>query len=320
MSIKVYIDGGEGTTGLMLKQRLLFHPEVKLLISDLKKRKNLDYRLDNYSKADLVFLCLPDEVSIETMDIIEKSSKSDLIIIDASSAHRIHSKWIYGFPELNSSQRGLISKSKRISNPGCYSTAAISIIRPLIESEVLFRDSPLVIHAVSGFTGGGKKLIKYFKNIKREQFFHYSMFLKHKHVNEIVHYSLLNKIPIFCPSVGNFPQGMTVSLPVHYEWCRENISGEIIRDKLYQWYEKEKFVSINSLNNLGVLTKEGYLSPEDFVGTNQLEISIFSNEKLGQAWIFARLDNLGKGASGAAVQNMNIVFGYGEDLGLKNVK
>ena len=318
MPIKVYIDGGEGTTGLMLKQRLLSHPEVELLISDSTKRKILDYKLETFEQADLVFLCLPDEVSKETIENTEKSISSNLIVIDASSAHRTNSKWTYGFPELNSNQRKLILKSKRISNPGCYSTAAISIIRPLVELELLSKDAPLVIHAVSGFTGGGKKLINYFKNSKREQFFHYSTLLNHKHVNEIVCYSLLKKIPIFCPSVGNFAQGMTVSIPIHYEWCRENISGKKIQKKLYQWYEKEKFISINSLNDLGVLTKEGYLSPESFVGTNQIEISIFSNEKLGQAWLFARLDNLGKGASGAAVQNMNIAFGLDEYLGLQN--
>ena len=316
MSIKVFIDGAEGTTGLQLKQRLLSHSKVKLLTIPDNMRKNKNYKLEMFSQAEVVFLCLPDNISIETVKLIDKNKNLDVILIDASSSHRVNPSWIYGFPELDKEQRQKIINSKRISNPGCYATGAVSLIRPLVDNDILNDNTPLVIHAISGFTGGGKNLISYFSKPERETFVHYGLPLQHKHLKEINKYGLIKKTPIFCPSVGAFPQGMTVSVPIHFEWCREGITGAKIRDSLYKWYNGNKFISVKPLNNFEEMTKQGFLTPEVLIGTNNLEISIYSNDKLGQAWILARLDNLGKGASAAAVQNMNLVLGFKEDTGL----
>ena len=319
MSIKVFVDGAEGTTGLHLRQRLLSHPEVNLMFLSEENRKNAKLRVEIFREVDLIFLCLPESASKETMKLINLNSNISAVVIDSSSFHRVDPSWVYGFPELKKGQKKLIINSKRIANPGCYASAAISIIRPLVEGGVLQSTSPLVIHAVSGYTGGGKEMIKHFTQPDSEPFIHYGLSMNHKHLKEIVSYGLLKKIPIFCPSVGTFPQGMTVSIPVHFEWCRKDISGEKIRSTLYNWYKDSNFISVKPLNKNSRLTKKGFLRPDILVGSNKIEISIFSNEDSQQAWILAQLDNLGKGASGSAVQNMNLRFGFEENLGTSNL-
>ena len=317
MTYKVFIDGAEGTTGLKLKQRLLSHPEISLIELDEKNRKNIKERLKIFENVDLVFLCLPDQVSFDTVKLIEKKKLNKLKIIDASSAHRTSFGWTYGFPELLNNQTIEIKNSNRISNPGCYPTGALSILRPLIENGILKKSSPLIIHAVSGFSGGGKNLINHFTNNNNsEKFVHYGFRLNHKHLKEIKKYSKLDIMPIFCPSVGSFYNGMSVSIPLHYDWLDRNISGEKIRDVFYEWYQKKMFISVNKLNDETILSQNGFLNPEKLKGTNNLEISVFSNEKLGQTWITSNFDNLGKGASGAAIQNMNIMFNFPENLSL----
>ncbi len=315
MSLKIFIDGAEGTTGLQLRQRLLLHPEVKLISINNDKRKDLNHRLEKFSEADLIFLCLPDEESKKSVYEITKQFGSKKVIIDTSSVHRIDKDWKYGFPELNINQKSLIRDTTRITNPGCYATGALALIRPLIDNNIIDKSATLNINAVSGYTGGGKKLIEYFSTQDKETFVYYSTFLDHKHLKEITRYGLLKKNPIFCPSVGAFPQGMAVSLPLHFDWMKEGINGRKIHAIFKDRYRSEEFVSINPLNSKESLTKEGFLSPEILIGTNYLNISIFSNDLSGQIWLIARLDNLGKGASGAAVQNMNLKYGFNEKLG-----
>ena len=316
MTLKIYIDGAEGTTGLQLKQRLLSHSEVKILDVDNSKRKNLNYKLEKFSNSDLIFLCLPDKEAKETVLEIKNKISSKKVIIDASSAHRVSKDWEYGFPELKNNKRELIKGSNRISNPGCYPTGALSLIRPLVENNIIDKSCLLTINAISGYTGGGKKLVNFFSTNKDEKFFYYSTFLDHKHNKEIKEYSLLDKSPIFCPSVGAFPQGMAVSLPMHFDWFKNKVKGKDIFNIFNDHYNSDSLISVNSLNSESQLNAQGFLSPEALIGTNNIDISIFSNDKLGQLWLIARLDNLGKGASGAAVQNMNIRFGFDENLGV----
>ena len=313
MAIKTYIDGAEGTTGLQLKQRLLSHPEIQIISVDVNKRKDLNYKLDQFSNSDLIFLCLPDNEASLITDKIHENFGNEKVIIDASSAHRVSDGWVYGFPELNSSQRKFLKNSNRITNPGCYPTGALSIIRPLVENNFIDNTSKLIINAVSGYTGGGKKLIDFFSNNKKDKFFHYSTFLNHKHTKEIKHYGLLEHSPIFCPSVAAFPQGMAVSIPLHLEWLKDNLDGKKIYKIFKEYYDLDPLITIYPLNSRDTLSDEGFFSPEFLVGSNRISISIFSNEKLGQIWLIACLDNLGKGASGAAVQNLNVRFGFKED-------
>ena len=246
-------------------------------------------------------------------DKIHENFGNEKVIIDASSAHRVSDGWVYGFPELNSSQRQFLKNSNRITNPGCYPTGALSIIRPLVENNFIDNTSKLIINAVSGYTGGGKKLIDFFSNNKKDKFFHYSTFLNHKHTKEIKHYGLLENSPIFCPSVAAFPQGMAVSIPLHLDWLNDNLDGKKIYKIFKEYYDLDPLITIYPLNSRDTLSDEGFFSPEVLVGSNRISISIFSNEKLGQIWLIACLDNLGKGASGAAVQNLNVRFGFKED-------
>ena len=313
MAIKTYIDGADGTTGLQLKQRLLSHPEIQIISTDVNKRKDLNYKLDQFSNSDLIFLCLPDNEASLITDKINENFGNEKVIIDASSAHRVSDGWVYGFPELNSSQRQFLKNSNRITNPGCYPTGALSIIRPLVENNFIDNTSKLIINAVSGYSGGGKKLIDFFSNNKKDKFFHYSTFLNHKHTKEIKHYGLLEHSPIFCPSVAAFPQGMAVSIPLYLDWLNDNLDGKKIYKIFKEYYDLDPLITIYPLNSRDTLSDEGFFSPEFLVGSNRISISIFSNEKLGQIWLIACLDNLGKGASGAAVQNLNVRFGFKED-------
>ena len=316
MTLKIYIDGAEGTTGLQLKQRLSLHSETQILDVDNNKRKNLKYKLEKFSNADLIFLCLPDQDAKLMVAEIEKNFGSQKVIIDASTAHRVSDGWIYGFPELHQTQRKHIKQSNRISNPGCYPTGALALIRPLVDNKIIDTSSLLVINAVSGFSGGGKKLIEFFSKNEKDKFYHYSTFLDHKHNEEIKHYSLLDNSPVFCPSVGSFPQGMAVSVPLHYDWFSSKVKGKDIFELFKDNYSSDALININALNSKNQLTDNGFLSPEVLIGTNFIDISIFSNDKTGQIWLISRLDNLGKGASGAALQNMNLRFGFDENLGV----
>ena len=314
MKKDIFIDGETGTTGLQVHQKLSKHPNVNIMPVNQSKRKEISYKKEMLAKSDVTFLCLPDESSIETVQIADELGDESPIIIDASTAHRTNPNWSYGLPELGESYRKNLEKSQRIASPGCYSTGANVILKPLISHGILSQDLPIIINAVSGYSGGGKSMINYFKETDHEPFFNYGLKLNHKHLSEIIYHNKLKKIPIFSPSVGDFIQGMIVSIPLHFSWFNDKVNTEIIQCLMEEFYSGSNFIKVLKKNE-GISDK-GYFRPDNLVGTNCLEISVFGNDNNNQLIISSRLDNLGKGASGAAIQSMNIALGFDETLGL----
>ena len=314
MKKDIFIDGETGTTGLQVHQKLSKHPNVNIMPVNQSKRKEISYKKEMLAKSDVTFLCLPDESSIETVQIADELGDESPIIIDASTAHRTNPNWSYGLPELGESYRKNLEKSQRIASPGCYSTGANVILKPLISHGILSQDLPIIINAVSGYSGGGKSMINYFKETDHEPFFNYGLKLNHKHLSEIIYHNKLKKIPIFSPSVGDFIQGMIVSIPLHFSWFNDKVNTEIIQCLMEEFYSGSNFIKVLKKNE-GISDK-GYFRPDNLVGTNCLDISIFGNNDNDQLIISSRLDNLGKGASGAAIQSMNIALGFDETLGL----
>ncbi|OYX97107.1 MAG: N-acetyl-gamma-glutamyl-phosphate reductase, partial [Caulobacter sp. 35-67-4] len=265
--------------------------------------------------ADAVILCLPDEASKEAVGLI---TNPDVKVIDASTAYRIDPGWAFGFPELDAEQRGKIAASRRISNPGCYSTGAIALTRPLVSAGILPAELPLSFNAVSGYTGGGKAMIAEFEdeaapNYTRAPYRIYAMGLSHKHVPEIQKHGGLLTRPIFTPAVGRYAQGMLVELPLHLAMLEDGRCLHDIHAAYAAHYKGEQFVEVASLDEAKGLTT---LDPEGLNGTNRLKVFVFGSDTSGQARLVALLDNLGKGASGAAVQNLNLVLGLEEAAGL----
>ncbi len=314
MKKEIFIDGETGTIGLQVHEKLSKHPNVNILSVNQSKRKDISYKKEMLAKSDVTFLCLPDEISVETVQIADELGDESPIIIDASTAHRTNPHWSYGLPELGENYRLNLEKSKRIASPGCYSTGANVILKPLISHGVLSQDLPIIINAVSGYSGGGKSMINYFQERNHEPFFNYGLKLNHKHLPEIIYHNKLKKIPIFSPSVGDFIQGMIVSIPLHFSWFTKKVNTEIIQCLMEEFYSASNFIKVLKKNE-GISDK-GYFRPDNLVGTNCLDISIFGNDDNDQLIISSRLDNLGKGASGAAIQSMNIALGFDETLGL----
>ena len=314
MKKDVFIDGETGTTGLQVHEKLSKHPKVNIMSVDQSKRKDISYKKEMLAKSDVTFLCLPDEISIETVKIADELRDKSPIIIDASTAHRTNPNWSYGLPELGENYRKRLENSKRIASPGCYSTGANVILKPLITSGILSKNIPIIINAVSGYSGGGKSMIKYFKESGHEPFFNYGLKLNHKHLPEIMYHNKLELTPIFSPSVGDFIQGMIVSLPLHFSWFNQKVDTEKIQCLLEEFYSEANFIKV--LKKDEGISDKGYFRPDNLIGTNHLDISVFGNDYNDQLIISSRLDNLGKGASGAAIQSMNIALGYNETLGL----
>jgi N-acetyl-gamma-glutamyl-phosphate reductase len=314
MKKEIFIDGETGTTGLQVHEKLSKHPNVNILSVNQSKRKDISYKKEMLAKSDVTFLCLPDESSIETVQIADELGDESPIIIDSSTAHRANPNWSYGLPELGENYRKNLEKSQRIASPGCYSTGANVILKPLISNGILSQDLPIIINAVSGYSGGGKSMINYFKETDHEPFFNYGLKLNHKHLSEIIYHNKLKKIPIFSPSVGDFIQGMIVSIPLHFSWFNDKVNTEIIQRLMEEFYSGSNFIKVLKKNE-GISDK-GYFRPDNLVGTNCLDISVFGNNDNEQLIISSRLDNLGKGASGAAIQSMNIALGFDETLGL----
>ena len=321
---KVFIDGQAGTTGLIIRQMLKKHKEIKIIEIEEQYRKDVDKKKELFKESDLVVLCLPDDAAKEAVKEIPQNIK----VIDASSAHRIANGWVYGFAEFKNSdnrrQRDIIKNSNRITNPGCHSTGAISIIRPLITENIAGSYYPFSITSLTGYSGGGRKMIEsYEKRDKNDESWAvrpYSLNLKHKHIPEIVEICGLKFPPVFYPVLGTMERGMLVSVGLENRLLsKKGITAKNIHDALEKYYDGEKFVKVLPFNDNSILANgaaaNAYLTATNCNNTNKLEIIVFGNED--QTILIARLDNLGKGASGAAVQNLNITLGFDEAAGLE---
>ena len=310
---KVFIDGEEGTTGLQIYERLEKHPNIEVIKIDPNKRKNLLEKKEMMKKADLVFLCLPDAASREAVSIGEELEEDCPIFIDASTAHRTSAMWSYGLPELSDEYRNNINKSNLIAVPGCYATGSNLIIFPLTKTGLISCSRQFIIQAVSGFSGGGKNLIEY-QNNNNSPFFYYGLNLNHKHLPEIKFHCGLENNPIFLPSVANFYQGMIVNLFLTIKDFEKETSFFEIESFFSDYYQNQQFIKVKS--NDDIQLSDGFYKPNLIVNSNDVEINIFKNTNSGQLIISANFDNLGKGASAAAIQCMNLRFGFDEILGL----
>jgi len=306
----VFVDGASGTTGLGIQERLRLQNDVVVKNIAEEKRKDAGAKRALMEEVDLVILCLPDDAAKETVALIDSMGASAPKVLDASTAFRVASDWAYGFPELTPDQADKIRTARKVSNPGCYPTGGIALLRPLVDAGLLPADYPVTINAVSGSSGGGKSMIASFEDGSAPSFELYGLGFEHKHLPETQLYSKLTRRPIFVPSVGNYRQGMLVSVPLHLDTLPGKPGGSELHAALTKRYAGSNYVSVMPLENAA--TKGGKLEPEALNETNKLELYVFASEKHRQAVLVARLDNLGKGASGAAVQNMRLMLGLAE--------
>ena len=306
----VFVDGGSGTTGLGINERLRLQKDVVVKSIAEEKRKDPGAKRALMEEVDLVILCLPDAAARDTVALIDSMGASAPRILDASTAFRTASDWTYGFPELAPDQADKIRSARKVSNPGCYPTGAIALLRPLVDAGLLPADYPVTVNAVSGYSGGGKSMIASFEDGSAPSFELYGLGFEHKHIPEMQFYSRLTRRPIFVPSVGNYRQGMLVSVPLQLDTLPAKPSGSDLQAALAKRYAGSKYVSVMPLENEAA--KTGRLEPEALNETNMLQLYVFASDKHHQAVLVARLDNLGKGASGAAVQNMRLMLGLAD--------
>jgi len=299
----VFIDGEAGTTGLGIRDRLRALPDIEVKSIAAERRRDPAARRDMMAQVDAVVLCLPDDAARESAALAEGLGKAAPKVLDASTAHRVDPEWVYGFAEMVDGQAARIASARKVANPGCYPTAAIALIRPLVDAGIIAADYPITINAVSGYSGGGRSMINAHVQANGPAFELYGLGLEHKHVPEIHLYSGLQRRPIFVPSVGHYRQGMMVSVPLHLDTLNGAPSGADLRAVLEARYRGAEFVRVVSP------PADGKLEAEGLNNSNLLELCVHANEKRGQAVLVARLDNLGKGASGAAVQNLTLMLG-----------
>lgn len=315
MTAKVFIDGEVGTTGLQISARLECRDDLQLLRLTDDVRKDPKARAALLNEADVAILCLPDDAARDAVAMIENP---DTRVIDASTAHRTADGWVYGFPEYDPGHRAVIADAKRVANTGCYAVASVALLHPLVAGSLMPADQPVTINAVSGYSGGGRQLIEAFENTGAQNHIEaavriYALGLQHKHVPEIQRFAGLSHPPLFVPTVGRYMQGMIVQVPLQLWAMPGQVTARGIHAALADHYAASHYVSVEDFDATQAL---GQIEPEGLNGTNQLKLFVFANEKTGQVVLTGLLDNLGKGASGQAVQLLNIMLGQPEDRGV----
>ncbi len=320
IKFNVYVDGQAGTTGLKINERLVNHPYINILTIDQDKRKDPIARKEMINAADIVFLCLPDDASREAVSMIE-TGNTKTKIIDASTAHRTHPDWAYGIPELSMENREKIASSSRTSVPGCYASAFVLPMFPLVSAGIIPADYPVACHGISGYSGAGKPMIAEYNHPEKESLYpyhstprHYALGMMHKHLPEMKERTGLNYNPIFSPIINDYYKGLAVSIQLHTRLLDKHATLQNIHHYLSDYYADQNFVKVMDFDP-ALCNGDAFFNPIACNDTNNAEIFVFGNDN--QVMIMTRLDNLGKGASGAAVQNMNIMLGLDETLSLK---
>ena len=308
MKYKVYIDGQVGTTGLQLRQKLQNHKEVEILLISEELRKDENERKRLMNEADVVFLCLPDDAAKEAVKLVENPNTC---VIDASTAHRVNPDWTYGFPELSAKHRENIKNSKRIANPGCHATGFIAAVYPLVEMGIIGKDYPLTAHSLTGYSGGGKAMIADYNDENRPVAFdsprQYGLSQNHKHLPEMQHVTGIDAPPVFCPIVADYYSGMATCIPLISSLFKKKVTKDELFAMLKEYYKDAKLISVEE-------EPTNFLASNPLSDTNELTLYLQGNDE--RMTLISVFDNLGKGASGAAVQNMNIVLGLDETTGL----